>query len=173
MKLKFNPKEKLYELLSLNDSSRHIALSFAIGVFISISPFLGFHTIAALLIAWIFRVNKVAIMVGTYTNNPWTFAPVYGLGLWIGMRLYGIDGEVPSINWGEFELNIIDLLFKPKVFFGLLTQLLAYLKPYLVPFVIGSLLLGLVVAVISYFAAEFAVQRYRKRKVAKNTTGTA
>jgi len=44
-----------------------------------------------------------------------------------------------------------------------------YLKPYFMPFIIGSLLLGLVVAAISYFAAEYAVKRYRKRKVAKNT----
>ncbi len=156
MKL-FRIKERLYDLLSLNDSSRHIALSFAIGVFISISPFLGFHTIAALLIAWIFRLNKAAIMVGTYTNNPWTFAPVYGFGLWIGLKIYGLNNAMPDISWGS--MKIMDIF--------------NYLKPYFMPFIIGSLLLGLGVAVISYFAAEYAVQRYRKRKAVKNTTGTA
>ncbi len=149
--MKFNPKEKLYELLSLNDSSRHIALSFAIGVFISVSPFLGFHTIAALLIAWIFRLNKIAIMVGAYTNNPWTFAPVYGFGLWIGLKLYGIKETMPDISWGNTK--IMDIF--------------NYLKPYFMPFIIGSLLLGLVAAAISYFAVEYAVQRFRKRKIAK------
>ena len=156
MKL-FRIKERLYDLLSLNDSSRHIALSFAIGVFISISPFLGFHTIAALLIAWIFRLNKAAIMVGTYTNNPWTFAPVYGFGLWIGLKIDGLNNAMPDRSWGSMKMM----------------EIFNYLKPYFMPFIIGSLLLGLGVAVISYFAAEYAVQRYRKRKAVKNTTGTA
>ncbi|MFZ3090520.1 MAG: DUF2062 domain-containing protein [Nitrospirota bacterium] len=151
--MKFNPKEKLYELLSLNDSSRHIALSFAIGVFISVSPFLGFHTIAALLIAWIFRLNKVAIMVGTYTNNPWTFAPVYGFGLWIGLKLYGIKETMPDISWGNTK--IMDIF--------------NYLKPYFMPFIIGSLLLGFVAAAISYFAVDYAVQRFRKRRGVETT----
>ncbi|MEK6682596.1 MAG: DUF2062 domain-containing protein [Nitrospirota bacterium] len=151
--MKFNPKEKLYELLSLNDSSRHIALSFAIGVFISVSPFLGFHTIAALLIAWIFRLNKAAIMVGTYTNNPWTFAPVYGFGLWIGLKLYGIKETMPDISWGNTK--IMDIF--------------NYLKPYFMPFIIGSLLLGFVAAAISYFAVDYAVQRFRKRRGVETT----
>ncbi len=156
MKL-FNLKEKLYELLSLKDSSHHIALSFAIGVFISISPFLGFHTIAALLIAWIFRLNKVAIMIGTYTNNPWTFAPVYGFGLWLGLKLYGMNDSIPDISWSS--MKIMDIF--------------NYLKPYFMPFFVGSLLLGLAVAAISYFAMDYAVQQYRKRKAAKDASDTA
>ena len=117
------------------------------------SPFLGFHTIAALLIAWIFRLNKAAIMVGTYTNNPWTFAPVYGFGLWIGLKLYGIKETMPDISWGNTK--IMDIF--------------NYLKPYFMPFIIGSLLLGFVAAAISYFAVDYAVQRFRKRRGVETT----
>jgi uncharacterized protein (DUF2062 family) len=73
---------------------------------------------------------------------------VYGFGLWIGLKIYGLNDTMPDISWGS--MKIMDIF--------------NYLKPYFMPFFVGSLLLGLAVAVISYFAAEYAVKRYRRRK---------
>lgn len=147
MNLFFRIKERFHDLLSLNDSPHHIALSFAIGIFISITPFLGFHTLMAILVIWLFRLNKVGVLVGTFTNNPWTFTPVYGFGLWLGVRLYGIEGGMPHINWSGIKLDAF----------------VTYLKPYLMPFIIGNLLLGLIAAMVSYFIVSYAVQRFRAR----------
>src|SRR6266576_496328 len=55
-------------LLALDDPPERTALTFTIGVFIAFSPFLGFHTILATLIAFLFRFNKIAIYSGTFRD---------------------------------------------------------------------------------------------------------
>ena len=49
-------------LLAIDDPPERTALAFSIGVFIAFSPFLGLHTIAATLVAFLFRFNKIAIL---------------------------------------------------------------------------------------------------------------
>ena len=59
---------------------REWPLAFALGVFIAFFPLLGIHTGLAIVIAIAFRLNKAAILVGAWTNNPWTIAPMYTRG---------------------------------------------------------------------------------------------
>jgi uncharacterized protein (DUF2062 family) len=75
-------------LLALDDPPERTALAFSIGVLIAFSPFLGLHTIAATLVAILFRFNKVAIYAGTFLNNPFlTLVPIiiasYALGAFL------------------------------------------------------------------------------------------
>src|SRR3546814_9642478 len=64
-----------------------IALGVAAGVFMSCTPFLGFHIVAAMLIAWVLRGNLLAAVFGTMAGNPVTYPPVwlatYDLGNWL------------------------------------------------------------------------------------------
>jgi len=39
--------------------------------FFRISPFLGLHTLVGLGIAFLFRLNRLAVLVGVWTNGPW------------------------------------------------------------------------------------------------------
>ena len=50
-----------------------VALGFAIGVFMSFSPFLGFHLVLSGLFAWLLRVNIAASMLGNFLGNPVTY----------------------------------------------------------------------------------------------------
>jgi hypothetical protein len=57
-------------LLALDDPPERTALAFSIGVFIAFSPFLGLHAIMATLVAFLFRIDKIAVYSGTFINNP-------------------------------------------------------------------------------------------------------
>jgi len=141
-------KEQMRRVLGLNDTPHRTALAFALGVFIAFSPLLGLHFILAIVSAWLFRLNRVAILVGAFVNNPWTFTPITLSSTWFGIELCCKSHEIPPIN------------LENLTFASMTTQL----KSYFFPFVIGSTLLGVVFAVISYFAMLWMISQYRKMK---------
>ncbi|HEV8585874.1 MAG TPA: DUF2062 domain-containing protein [Methylomirabilota bacterium] len=84
---------RLLGLLHLDDPPWRIALALAVGVFISVTPFLGFQTLLALLIATVFRLNKAATVTGTWLNLPWIMPLVYAGALWLGESIVGTDAS--------------------------------------------------------------------------------
>ncbi len=136
---------KLSAIFSVKDSPQKIALSFAVGVFVGMSPFLGLHTILGIAAAWLFRLNKFVTIGGVYITNPWTIVPIYTFATWFGAKLLGIKQIIPSINWNDISL----------------TYLIVKMRHLLLPFVIGTTLIGLVSALVGYFIIYQAVIRNR------------
>jgi len=122
-----------------------MAIAFAIGVFIGMSPLLGIHTILGLLAAWLFRLNRLITIVGVYVTNPWTIVPIYSFGTWIGAKIIGIDNLIPAIDWSH--ITLVDFF---KEF-----------RPLLLPFLIGNTAIGIVSAVVSYILIYKAARNYR------------
>jgi len=122
-----------------------MAIAFAIGVFIGMSPLLGIHTILGLLAAWVFRLNRLITIVGVYITNPWTIVPIYSFGTWIGAKIIGIDNLIPAIDWSH--ITLVDFF---KEF-----------RPLLLPFLIGNTAIGIVSAVVSYILIYKAARNYR------------
>jgi hypothetical protein len=137
-------------LLHVEDSPSRVALAFAVGVFIAFSPLLGIHTLLAIVIAVAFRLSKPAIVVGAWTNNPWTIAPMYSAGTLVGCFVLGVS---PA------SLSEIDWSLHGRTFYE---SLAAGLRPLLLPFVVGNLLLGAAVALASFLVLRFLLKQ-RKR----------
>ncbi len=127
--------EKFKLLFTIKETPHRIALAFALGIFIGMSPLLGIHTVLGILIAWVFRLNKLATVVGVYITNPWTIIPIYTFGTWVGAKCLGIADIVPDIDWRNVSA----------------AALLNELRPLLMPFVVGTFLIGTVFAVVGYF----------------------
>ncbi len=124
-------------LLQLEGSPRRTALAFAIGVWIAFCPVIGIHTGLALLIAVAFRLNRVALLLGAYVNNPWTLAPLFMAGTFFGCLLLGVSPVgVSAIEWPEHM--------------SALGETLARLRPLLWPYVVGNLALGALCAGVAY-----------------------
>ena len=51
----------------------------ALGVFFGFSPILGLHTVLGLALAFVFGLNRVAVLLGVYSNLPWILPPYYTL----------------------------------------------------------------------------------------------
>ncbi len=134
-------------LLQLEGSPSRVAAAFALGVFIAFFPLLGIHTVLAIGLAVVFRLNKVAILAGAWTNNPWTLAPMYTAGTLLGCTLTGVSpGTLGAVDW---KLH-------GRAFYE---SLAAGFRPLLLPFVLGNLLLGTVAALIAFFVLRSVLER--------------
>ena len=134
-------------LFRLEDSPSRIALAFGIGIFIAFFPLLGIHTGLALLIAFVFRLSRVAILAGAWTNNPWTIAPMYMAGTLLGCALL----DVPSAGLSSIQWGLHGRAFYASLFAGL--------RPYVLPYVLGNLTLGAIAGAIGYVAVRAALGR--------------
>lgn len=136
-------REKLRLILSIKESPVRLSLSFAIGVFIGMSPFLGIHTILGIICAYLFRLNKFVTIIGVYITNPWTIIPIYTFSTFVGARLMGMDKILPSVNWKDITFS----------------RLISELGPLLKPFIVGTLFIGLLSSVISYIILYHLIRK--------------
>lgn len=81
----------LEQLLHTHDTPRRTAAAYALGVFFGFSPFLGLHTILAVALAFVLNLNRVAVVVGVYSNLPWILPAYYTLATILGAAIVGAD----------------------------------------------------------------------------------
>jgi uncharacterized protein (DUF2062 family) len=138
-------------LLQVEGSPTRVAAAFGVGVFIAFFPLLGIHTGLALLIAILLRLNRVAILVGCWINNPWTIAPMYSAGTLLGCVLLGVPAVGPlSVDWH----------LKGRAFYRALA---AMLRPLVWPFVVGNLVLGIVCGLVAFLLLRTLLVRRARR----------
>ncbi|MBP1752854.1 MAG: hypothetical protein H6Q57_1690, partial [Geobacteraceae bacterium] len=65
-------KKRIRHILTMDSHPGHISLGFAVGVFISFTPFFGFHSLMAIVAAFVFRLNKLTCVTGSWVNTPLT-----------------------------------------------------------------------------------------------------
>jgi hypothetical protein len=136
-------------VLHLEDSPSRVALAFGIGVFIAFFPILGIHTAMALLIAVVFRLSKVAILAGAWTNNPWTLAPMFITGTLLGCELLGVSADgLHGVDWSLHGRAFYEALFES-------------VRPLLLPFLLGNLVLGVIAGTVAYFILRAVLERRR------------
>jgi len=153
-------KKTIQQVLHLGDSPRRTALAFAIGVFIAFTPTYGFHTLSALLCAWAFRLNVVAILAGSFINNPWTVLPILGSTMWVGLTLVPIGGP-HTLDTILQDLILLIQTATVRNHFNL-AILWQQFKPYFFPFVVGAIALGIVCSLIAYPLVLFGLRRYHE-----------
>ena len=153
---KTKSKYSLKEIFNLDDSPKVIAFSFSIGAFLAFSPFYGLQTLTALLIAVVFRLNKISAIAGTLVNNPWTMVPIYTADAVCGFFVLGKSlSDIPKFAIDDFT-NLSQFLHKVVSIFY--------------PLLIGSIIVGMIAAVSSFFIVNFLVTKKRKhQKLMDNT----
>jgi hypothetical protein len=139
-------KKRIYSILSLDSHPGHIALGFAVGVFISFTPFFGLHTPIAIAAAFLLRLNKLTCVTGAWINTPITVVPILGISYKLGRFLRGRPVNELPLHGGLEWHN---------------------LAKYAKSLILGSSLLGFCAAIIAYFVCYFLVVRFRARDVAQ------
>ena len=139
-------KKRVYSILSLDSHPGHIAAGFAVGVFISFTPFFGMHTPLAVVAAFVFRLNKLTCITGAWINTPITMIPVLGLSYELGLFMQGLPVDQltleDGLKWESLQAHATSLL-------------------------LGSSILGFIAAVIAYFACYYLVIRFRAKDEAQ------
>ena len=140
----------LKKLLALDDTPVRVALAFSLGVALAFSPLLGLHTILGLTIAFALRMNRVAVLIGVFVNNPWTIVPIYTAAVYLGWYLFGFPAvpDLPDFQWtslwnGSFWVN--------------LWRNGAVLKPL----ILGSTILSVFAGLVSYPLALTVIRQSR------------
>jgi len=108
-------------------SPKEIALAIAVGTFIAFTPIMGIHTLTALALAYIFRLNTLIVILGTQISNPISYP----------FQIF-ISAEVGSLILNG---NFLEMTFSRDI---------DYLNHYILPIIVGSLVLGIIVSSLSY-----------------------
>ena len=146
------------KLLWIDDTPERTALAFSVGIFLGFSPFLGFHTLAGIAIAFLFRLNRVAVLLGVWSNTPWWLVPYYMFATWVGTKVIGFRVDEAAIA-GIFRLGVDQGFFASGFWKQLATQ-----GGYLLSFGIGSLLFSLFLGFAAYPLSLRWIKFYRAKK---------
>lgn len=148
----------LDQLLHTHDTPQRTAAAYAIGVFFGFSPFLGLHTILGLIVAFAFGLNRVAILLGIYSNLPWILPAYYTLATGLGAVLLGTDIP-PDL------LNDLRESFHTRSWAELRT-IIGTMMPLLGAFCLGSMIGALGLAVVAYRASLAMIVAHRRHAAA-------
>jgi uncharacterized protein len=143
-------------LLHIADTPERTAAAFALGVFFGFSPFLGLHTLLAIAVAFLLNLNRVAVLLGVYSNLPWVIGPYYAFTTVVGASL--MHQRIPPGFRARFAALFEQSLFDE----GFWHSLYRFLLPLFWPYTVGSLIGAIVMAGIAYpLALAFVTSRRR------------
>jgi uncharacterized protein len=148
-------------LLHIDDSPERTAAAFALGVFFGFSPFLGLHTLLGLAFAFLLNFNRVAVLLGVYSNLPWIIAPYFAFTtMVIGAPITG--HRIPA----GFRQQVSELFELSLLHSDFWHRLMVILSPFLWPYLVGSLIGAVVLASLAYpLALGFVTSRKRIREL--------
>lgn len=140
---------RLYErFVKIRGRPREIALGFALGLFIGMSPTMGIQMPIAVFVAAIFQWSKISAAVGVWITNPFTAPFIYGLTYVVGARLLGLKASLTLPNNLSWDL-LKELIANAPLIFGALAA--------------GGIIIGLPLAVAGYFLSYGAVNKYQQK----------
>ena len=123
----------------------HIALGFSLGVFLGVFPTFGIGIPLSLLLASVFRWNRVSAVLGSLVMNPVTTPLFWTLSGTLGAAIFRIDASkvMTSVRNGE---RLHSLTMGAGIY------------------LVGNTIIALVSAVIAYFLALRVVTVYREKR---------
>ena len=144
-----NLREKIQHFITrfkqLNGDPHYVALGMAIGVFISVTPTIPFHTVIALALAFVLRGSKAAAAIGVWFSNPITIPLFYKGSYDVGISILGNSAPFGT----EYE-SILELL-----------KLGADAS---IAMITGGIILGILPGIAAYFITRIIFIRLRLRK---------
>jgi uncharacterized protein (DUF2062 family) len=155
--MKTSPRTRrwLDQLLHTHDTPQRTALAYAVGIFFGFSPLLGLHTILGLVCAFALNLNRVAVLLGIYSNLPWILPAYYTLATLLGATLLRVkvppnllrdlQSALAEASWADFR------------------QLGHALTPLAWAYVLGSTIGAVILAVIAYRVALAMLVAHRRR----------
>lgn len=144
----------LDQLLHTHDTPQRTAAAYALGVFFGFSPILGFHTMLGLVFAFALDLNRVAVLLGIYSNLPWILPAYYSIATVVGAKILGVpirprllkelSDAVSAFSWTDTR------------------ALLHALTPMAWAYVLGSTIGAVILAVIAYRVSLGVIIAHRK-----------
>ena len=152
-------------LTRISDQPHRVARGIACGMFVGCTPFFGLHLPLAATLAWAFRGNVVAALLGTAVSNPVTIPLMAVLSLDLGRVILGDGLTLPfreiMTAFGQAGDEItrnIEAIFTPAVMHW--DKLAQFWHEVFLPYLVGSLGPALGAALLGYWISLPMVEAY-------------
>jgi uncharacterized protein (DUF2062 family) len=143
-----SPLYKAYKrFLKIRGKPREIALGFALGLFVGMTPFFGLHTIIAVPLAALFKWNKISAAISVWFTNAATAPIIYSITYLIGARILGIQ---KGFNWADINS------------FSTVYQLILKTPEIVWAMIVGGVILGLPLSILGYYVIFLVMKRYQE-----------
>lgn len=138
--------KRAYErFLKIRGNPREIALGFALGLFVGMTPTIGFQIPIAVFVAALFKWNKISAAVAVWITNPLTAPFIYSFSYFVGAKMLGFK-------------------IAPKLLTGLdLPTLKEAGAKILLATTVGGVVVGIPLALLGYYLAFSAVHGYQTK----------
>jgi len=141
----------ILHLMGKEDPPEKVASAFALGVAISFTPFVGFHTLIALDLAFLLRLSKVDVWIGTLVVNPWTMVPIYSFEHYLGKKILRYSPSLtPKLPWREILHRDFWHTLRGRGFSDLAAL------------TVGSVFVSAAGATLTYFLVRTVIRRYER-----------
>jgi uncharacterized protein (DUF2062 family) len=142
------------KLFRINDTPLKIALGFGLGAFVGVMP--GVGPVVALMLAFLFRVNRVSALLGSILFNTWVGLVALLLAVKVGAFVMGRNyQEIYTAATGIFKDFKWEKLWDLSV------------NDVLLPIGVGFLIISACVAVLSAVVVYAVVIKIRSRRTAR------
>lgn len=137
-------RARLKQVLLNADTPQRTAAAFALGVFLSFSPFLGFQIALGFGAALALRLSRVAMFAGLCTNLPWIMVPWYTVTTIAGAAILRapLNAEI-----GSALSTLVQIPIYTSAFW---TQAIHIVSPFFWSFIVGSIAGAVVVGALAY-----------------------
>lgn len=138
------------KLFRINDTAQKISLGLGIGVFSGIAP--GIGPLAAIFLAFIFRVNRASALIGALLTNTWLSFLTFILSIKLGSAILKVNGQDIYAGWMQLGKN-----FSFASFFKLSVLKIA------LPVILGYLVVALGCSLITYLITLAILTKHKPR----------
>lgn len=142
--------EACRRFLSLPGDPREIALGFALGLFVGMSPFMMCHTVTAVFFASLLKWSRIAAALGVVITNPFTAPFFYALTFRVGAAVLPGTSLRPTVP-SEFSVEALTALIQngPEILWILM---------------VGGVATGVPIALAGYLLTYRLIRRHRNRQ---------
>jgi uncharacterized protein (DUF2062 family) len=145
-----------HTVLHADDPPDRLALGAAIGIFVTLTPTVGFQMMISVFLAWLLRANKAIGIPIVWISNPATIVPMYYSCYVLGRFMLGWPA-VSDSWWSELSRP-------PEGWWTAITFYWSRFVEIAAPLWLGSIVIGMLLAYPTYYALYWMICSYRMRR---------
>ena len=146
-------RSRFDRVVGVHEQPERLAAAWALGLTIGFSPLIGLHTVLALLLALIFRLNKMDVFLGTLVVNPWTLPVYFPVAVYVGKRITGV--RVPRFVLPRPEEVLHAAVWREHV---------PWLRSVLLAWGAGAMVLALIAGGVTFVVLRQMIRFHRRRR---------
>ena len=136
-----------YKVIRIRGTPEEISRGLALGIFVGMTPTMGFQMAIGAFIAALLKQNIIATALAVWITNPFTFIPIYSFNYQVGKFILNSPGH-RNISEKTFS-SMKTLIGRGWDFFYTLW--------------FGSIVVGIVLSVIIYYLCVPAIKKYKEK----------